>query len=193
MKKIYAILLGIFLLTGVCSAPLSAAESDTPSANEKNIAAASDLTDGEYAIDVTMTGGSGKATIQSPTLLTVTDGVAYASITWSSSNYNYMIVDGQKYLNESEEDANSHFTIPIADLTQDTPVIADTLAMGTPHEVQYVLTFDPASIASKSTLPQEGAKRVLIMAAIIIIGGGILNHFVNERRKQDYTGRRRSY
>ena len=63
--------------------------------------------------------------------------------------------------------------------------------MGTPHEVQYVLTFDPASIASKSTLPQEGAKRVLIMAAVIIIGGGILNHFVNERRKQDYTGKRR--
>ena len=100
-------------------------------------------------------------------------------------------VDGQKYLNESEEDANSRFTIPIADLTQDVPVIADTLAMGTPHEVQYVLTFDPASIASKSTLPQEGAKRVLIMAAVIIIGGGILNHFVNERRKQDYTGKRR--
>ena len=92
---------------------------------------------------------------------------------------------------ESEEDANSRFTIPIADLTQDVPVIADTLAMGTPHEVQYVLTLDPASIASKSTLPQEGAKRVLIMAAVIIIGGGILNHFVNERRKQDYTGKRR--
>jgi len=190
MKKIYTILLGIFLLTSVCPAPLYAAETATAS-DAENTAVESDLTDGEYAIDVTMTGGSGKATIQSPTLLTVTDGVAYVSITWSSSNYDYMIVDGQKYLNESEEDVNSHFTIPIADLAQDTPVIADTLAMGTPHEVQYVLTFDPASIASKSTLPQEGAKRVLIMAAIIIVGGGILNHFVNERRKQDYTGRRR--
>ena len=168
-----------------------AARTATASANAENDAGLSDLTDGEYAIDVTMTGGSGKATIQSPTLLTLNDGTAYASITWSSSNYDYMIVDGQKYLNESEEDANSHFTIPIADLTRDIPVIADTLAMGTPHEVQYVLTFDPASIASKSTLPQEGAKRVLIMAAVIIIGGGILNHFVNERRKQDYTGKRR--
>ena len=175
MKKIYAILLAIFLLTGVCPIPLYAAETVTASANTEDDAGISDLTDGEYAIDVTMTGGSGKATIQSPTLLTLNDGIAYASITWSSSNYDYMIVDGQKYLNESEEDANSHFTIPIADLTQDMPV----------------LTFDPASIASKSTLPQEGAKRVLIMAAIIIIGGGILNHFVNERRKQDYTGKRR--
>ena len=183
MKKIYAILLAIFLLTGVCPIPLYA--------NTENGTDIFNLTDGEYAIDVTMTGGSGKATIQSPTLLTLNDGIAYATITWSSSNYDYMIVDGQKYLNESEEDANSRFMIPIADLTQDVPVIADTLAMGTPHEVQYVLTFDPASIASKSTLPQEGAKRVLIMAAVIIIGGGILNHFVNERRKQDYTGKRR--
>ncbi len=150
------------------------------------------LEDGEYAISVTMTGGSGKATIQSPTLLTINDGTAYASIIWSSSNYDYMIVDGQKYLNESNEEVNSHFTIPVSNLTEDLPVIADTLAMGTPHEVQYVLTFDPASIASKSTLPQEGAKRVLIMAAIIIIGGGILNHIVNERRKIDYTGKRKS-
>ena len=191
MKKIYAILLAIFLLTGVCPIPLYAARTVTASANTENGTDIFNLTDGEYAIDVTMTGGSGKATIQSPTLLTLNDGIAYASITWSSSNYDYMIVDGQKYLNESEEDANSRFMIPIADLTQDVPVIADTLAMGTPHEVQYVLTFDPASIASKSTLPQEGAKRVLIMAAVIIIGGGILNHFVNERRKQDYTGKRR--
>ena len=191
MKKIYAILLAIFLLTGVCPIPLYAARTVTASANTENDTDIFDLTDGEYAIDVTMTGGSGKASIQSPTLLTLNDGIAYATITWSSSNYDYMIVDGQKYLNESEEDANSRFMIPIADLTQDVPVIADTLAMGTPHEVQYVLTFDPASIASKSTLPQEGAKRVLIMAAVIIIGGGILNHFVNERRKQDYTGKRR--
>ena len=191
MKKIYAILLAIFLLTGVCPIPLYAARTVAASANAENDADIFDLTDGEYAIDVTMTGGSGKATIQSPTLLTLNDGIAYATITWSSSNYDYMIVDGQKYLNESEEDANSRFMIPIADLTQDVPVIADTLAMGTPHEVQYVLTFDPASIASKSTLPQEGAKRVLIMAAVIIIGGGILNHFVNERRKHDYTGKRR--
>ena len=38
----------------------------------------------------------------------------------------------------------------------------------------------------------RGAKRVLIMAAIIIIGGGILNHFVNERRKMDYTGKQKT-
>ncbi len=161
MKKIYAILLAIFLLTGVCPIPLYAAETVTASANTEDDAGISDLTDGEYAIDVTMTGGSGKATIQSPTLLTLNDGIAYATITWSSSNYDYMIVDGQKYLNESEEDANSRFTIPIADLTQDVPVIADTLAWNTSRSPVCAYL---DRLPLKSTLPQEGAKRVLIMA-----------------------------
>ena len=81
MKKIYAILLAIFLLTGVCPIPLYAATTVAVSANAENDADIFDLTDGEYAIDVAMTGGSGKATIQSPTLLTLNDGIAYVSIT----------------------------------------------------------------------------------------------------------------
>ncbi|MCD7766333.1 MAG: hypothetical protein LUH53_07470, partial [Lachnospiraceae bacterium] len=52
--------------------------------------ASEQIVDGEYAIEVTMTGGSGKASIESPTLLTVEDGQLYARITWSSSNYDYM-------------------------------------------------------------------------------------------------------
>ena len=98
MKKI---LLGVLLALGCCvSAAIPVLASEQPAVSESL-----SLEDGEYAIDVTMTGGSGKATVQSPTLLTVTDGVAYASITWSSTNYDYMIVDGQKYLNESGEKA----------------------------------------------------------------------------------------
>ena len=103
-----------------------------------------------------------------------------------------MVVDNRKYENESAKDANSHFTIPVLDLTKELIVRADTLAMGTPHEIEYTLQFNTASIASKSTLPQEGAKRVMMMAAVIIIGGGILNHIINERRKRDYTGKRRT-
>lgn len=183
MKKIGFILLGIiYILFNSRWALTAQAAAGTPPS----------LEDGEYAIEVTMTGGSGKASIQSPALLTVTDGTAYISITWSSSNYDYMVVDNRKYENESAKDANSHFTIPILDLTKELTVRADTLAMGTPHEIEYTLQFNTTSIASKSTLPQEGAKRVLMMAAVIIIGGGILNHIVNERRKRDYTGKRRT-
>lgn len=183
MKKIYAILLAIFLLTGVCPIPLYAAETVTASANTEDDAGISDLTDGEYAIDVTMTGGSGKATIQSPTLLTLNDGIAYATITWSSSNYDYMIVDGKKYLPTNEEGMNSVYEIPILSMDEGMPVIADTVAMGAPHEIEYTLTFYSDSIGSKSQLPQEAAKRVVAVAMVIIVGGGILNYFVNKKRR----------
>ncbi len=152
--------------------------------------ASEQLSDGEYAVEVTMTGGSGKASVESPTLLTVEDGQLYARITWSSSNYDYMIVDGEKYLNQSEEGVNSSFTIPVSGLDVDVTVIADTLAMGTPHEIEYVMHFYSESLGSKSSLPQEAAKRVLAMAAVIIVGGGILNYFVKKRARRDFVGRR---
>ena len=53
-----------------------------------------DLTDGEYSIQVDLEGGSGKASVSSPTLMQVKDGRMYAELQWSSSNYDYMIVDG---------------------------------------------------------------------------------------------------
>ena len=50
--------------------------------------------DGEYTVEVTLEGGSGKATVDSQAKVTVKDGVAYATITWSSTHYDYMIVNG---------------------------------------------------------------------------------------------------
>ena len=63
------------------------------------------------------------------------------------------------------------------------PVIADTLAMGTPHEINYTLIFYSDSIGSKNQLPQEAAKRVVAVAMVIIVGGGILNYFVKKKRR----------
>ena len=142
-----------------------------------------DLTDGEYSIQVDLEGGSGKASVSSPTLMIVKDGRMYAELQWSSSNYDYMIVDGEKFQNESEEGRNSVFTIPVTALDDKMEVIADTLAMGAPHEIDYTLTFNEASIGSKGQLPQEAAKRVVAVAMVIIVGGGILNYFVNKRNR----------
>ena len=55
--------------------------------------------------------------------------------------------------------------------------------MGAPHEIDYTLTFYSDSIGSKSQLPQEAAKRVVAVAVVIIVGGGILNYFVNKRNR----------
>ena len=141
-----------------------------------------DREDGEYSIQVDLEGGSGKATVTSPTILTVKDGQAYAQIQWSSSNYDYMIVDGEKYLPTNEEGMNSVYEIPILSMDEGMPVIADTVAMGAPHEIEYTLTFYSDSIGSKSQLPQEAAKRVVAVAMVIIVGGGILNYFVNKKK-----------
>ena len=142
-----------------------------------------DKEDGEYSIQVDLEGGSGKASVTSPTLITVQDGAVTAHIQWSSSNYDYMIVDGEKYLPGKEEGGNSEFEIPVLAMDEAMPVIADTTAMGTPHEINYTLTFYSDSIGSKSQMPQEAAKRVVAVALVIIIGGGILNYFVNKRNR----------
>ena len=142
-----------------------------------------DKADGEYSIQVDLEGGSGKAMVTSPTILTVKDGQAYAQIQWSSSNYDYMIVDGEKYLPTNEEGMNSVFEIPVLSMDEAMPVIADTTAMGAPHEIDYNLTFYSDSIGPKSQLPQEAAKRVVAVAMVIIVGGGILNYFVNKRNR----------
>ena len=142
-----------------------------------------DLEDGEYSIQVDLEGGSGKASVSSPTLMLVKNGRMYAELQWSSSNYDYMIVDGEKFQNESEEGRNSVFTIPVTALDDKMEVIADTLAMGAPHEIDYTLTFYEASIGSKGQLPQEAAKRVVAVAMVIFVGGGLLNYFVNKRNR----------
>lgn len=58
---------------------------------------------------------------------------------WSSKNYDYMIVDGVKYLNEAAKDENSQFSFPIPAVGEEFTVIGDTVAMSTPHEIEYTL------------------------------------------------------
>ena len=142
-----------------------------------------DKEDGEYSILVDLEGGSGKASVTSPTLITVKGGEVTANIQWSSSNYDYMIVDGEKYLPVNDEGTNSEFQIPVSVMDEAMLVIADTTAMGIPHEINYTLTFYSDSIGSKSQMPQEAAKRVVAVALVIIVGGGILNYFVNKRNR----------
>ena len=108
-------------------------------------AAAEMPADGTYTCEVTLEGGSGRATVDSPAALTVADGKMTATIVWSSPNYDYMIVDGEKYLPTNTE-GNSTFEIPVAALDTALEVTADTVAMSQPHEIEYTLTFDSASL-----------------------------------------------
>lgn len=115
-------------------------------AKEKgNAADALDLADGTYLAEVSLEGGSGKASITSPAQITVKDGVVTARIEWSSPNYDYMVAAGKKLL-PVNEDGNSVFEIPVRAFDRPEAVKADTTAMSKPYEIAYTLTFDSETI-----------------------------------------------
>ena len=107
----------------------------------------STVEDGSYTIELTMEGGSGRASIQSPAQITVADGAATATLEWSSPNYDYMLVNGEKYLPVNTE-GNSVFEVPVEALDAPLNMIGDTVAMSTPHEVEYTVTFHSETLES---------------------------------------------
>ena len=138
--------------------------------------------DGEYSIEVNLAGGSGRASVSSPTLLTVREGRAWASLLWSSPYYDYMVVGDTVYDNLTTDGGNSTFEIPVTAMDAPMAVVADTTAMGDPLEIEYTLTFYSESLGDKSQIPQEAAKKVLVISLAIIVLGAVLNHFVKKKR-----------
>lgn len=116
--------------------------------------------DGTYQMEVELLGGSGRASVTSPAEVEIKDGKAVATLEWSSPNYDYMVVNGEKYLPVNTE-GNSVFQIPVEAFDQDIVVIADTVAMSTPHEIEYTLNFHAGengqNAAKAGTTEQEDA------------------------------------
>ena len=116
--------------------------------------------DGTYQMEVELLGGSGRASVTSPAKVEIKDGKAVATLEWSSPNYDYMVVDGEKYLPVNTE-GNSVFQIPVEAFDQDIAVIADTVAMSKPHEIEYTLNFHAGengqNAAKAGTTEQEDA------------------------------------
>lgn len=121
------------------------------------------LKDGSYTISVKLAGGSGKASVKSPASLRVKDGIPLARIEWSSPNYDYMILNGEKILPLANEQ-NSVFELPVLVFDKAMSVFADTTAMSTPHEILYQLEF------SLETAQRKGFS----LAALIILATALL-------------------
>lgn len=119
-----------------------------PLEDDKQETAATALKDGTYSMEITFAGGSGKAEILSPVSVTIADGKATATVQWNSPNYDYMIVDGEKYLPLSTEDG-SVFEIPVSAFDESIEVTGDTVAMSKPHEIEYTLTFHSDTAVEK--------------------------------------------
>ena len=136
--------------TAASSASASASAESSANSTEASAGAGaavdpSNMTDGEYSVEVSLQGGSGKASVESPTKLIVEGGKMKAVIVWSSPNYDLMVVDGTEY-HPVPRPGNSTFEIPIAGFDQDLPVQAETTAMSEPHMIDYTLNFSSASL-----------------------------------------------
>lgn len=106
------------------------------------------LADGVYSVEVTLEGGSGRASVKSPTELRVENGAATAVVTFNSSSYDYMVVEGDMYLEAEYVDDCSTFTVPVSGFDGKLPIQADTVAMSEAHLIDYTLLFDSASLTA---------------------------------------------
>ena len=189
--RMLAVLMVVFLLSG-CGARTGADSSDTglPSVQSSEVRATatgllsfselSEIPDGSYWIRVSMTGGSGRASISSPTGFYVKDGQATADIHWSSASYDYMKLDGVRYDAFTDAAGRSAMTIPVSALDTSIPVLADTTAMSKPYEIEYQLSFDgsallpmaDASMAEAHALPSDEVNRAMQSATTQVADAG---------------------
>ncbi|WP_026510429.1 ABC transporter substrate-binding protein [Butyrivibrio sp. LC3010] len=123
------LILATFIITSCASQEVTSTNQNINVISEHN-----------YFVDISFEGGTGKAYIKSPVEITDNNGKLSAKFVWSSSNYDYMIVNGQKYENENNG-GESTFTVDIDNIDEPLTVIGDTVAMSVPHEIEYTITW----------------------------------------------------
>ena len=141
IKKHILLMLILITILSVTSCNSQGVTSVEKQNTKDEISTETENEDTAFEVDITQEGGSGKAYIKSPVLITRTDGKLYATFVWNSKNYDYMIVDNVRYDNENEG-GESTFTIPVATLDEPLEVIGDTVAMSKPHEIEYTIYFN---------------------------------------------------
>lgn len=180
LSVVASLLFGCGVRTGVDASDVQPSEVSGSATGLLSFSELSEIPDGSYWIRVSMTGGSGRASISSPTGFYVKDGQATADIHWSSANYDYMKLDGVRYEAFTDAAGHSAMTIPVSALDTAIPVLADTTAMSKPYEIEYELSFDgsallpmaDASMTEAHALPTEELQRTMQSATTQVAGAG---------------------
>lgn len=121
------------------------------------------LADGDYLVDVSLSGGSGKAKLASPAALHVENGSCTATLVWGSRNYDYMRLGETKYLPLPDRETST-FEIPVGIFDRGMTVIADTVAMSEPHEIEYRLLFSSDSLQLRNSEADSASEMALTAA-----------------------------
>ncbi len=140
------------------------------------------LEDGNYTIEVTLSGGSGKAAVESPAELYVENGMVQEKIVWSSSNYDYMEIDGIGYYPIDEEE-NSIFLINVTEFDCDVPILAETVAMSEPHMIEYTLYFDSSTVKETGFPLLTG----IFVGVVVLIAAAAAAWILKRGRKSSET------
>lgn len=156
-KLLFAFLCLIALLPSALLSNISRAETSTKA-----------LEDGNYSVEAVLKGGSGRVSIESPVLIEAVGGKITATFIWSSSFYEYMLVDGQKFLPESRDKKNdtTTFRIPLKSL-ETFPFVAQTSKMSRPYDIEYSIEFDLSTL--KKTSQYDALRTAILFAAIGVI------------------------
>ncbi len=180
LSVVASLLFGCGVRTGSDASAAQPSETSVTATGLRSFSELSEIPDGSYWIRVSMTGGSGRASISSPTGFYVKDGQATADIHWSSASYDYMKLDGVRYEVFTDAAGHSAMTIPVPALNTAIPVLADTTAMSKPYEIEYELSFDgsallpmaDASMAEAHALPTEELQRTMQSATTQVADTG---------------------
>ncbi len=137
-KAVFLVFLLIFCLLAGCG---KAGEGESKGQETSGNALSADAKEEEsLLVNVSLEGGSGKASLDSPTEVWASGDAYMARICWSSSKYDYMILDGETYYPVNTE-GNSVFELPIPSPDCSIEVSADTTAMSKAHLIDYTLHF----------------------------------------------------
>lgn len=149
--------------------------------NQEKESSKINLSEGEYLVEVQLSGGSGRAFVTSPATLYVSEEEAAIEIEWSSPYYDYMTLDGETYYPVNTE-GNSVFELPVTAFDTEIAVTADTTAMSVPHEIDYTICLVGDSVEKREEKPME-VVAVIYIAAVIAVGT-IAWCVFRKRRKQ---------
>ena len=132
-----------------------------------------DLADGSYTVEVSLLGGSGRASVESPAAMEVRSGGVTLTLVWSSPNYDYMLVGGRRYLPVNQT-GNSTFEIPVLSLDEPFKVVGDTTAMSTPHEIEYELALKRDSVREVAKSRLNPGTVALIATIVLVLSFGLM-------------------
>ena len=121
------------------------------------------LADGDYLVEVSLSGGSGRAKLASSAQLHVENGSCTATLVWGSRNYDYMRIGETKYLPLPDTDTST-FEMPVSFFDRPMAVIADTIAMSEPHEIEYSLLFSSESLQLQNSEADSASEMELYTA-----------------------------